>query len=90
MKIERHRYNLHIRNDVNPLLHKALIDLPGKPGAELIRNLAEQTLRRNQSWETSTSDDSVVSDTGTSEDTNDHFADDLVGLLGKKKKEDKG
>lgn len=87
MKVERIRLNIDVRNDTRSLLYNAVVDMPGKPRAEFIRSLCEQALllRANQSNIRSTSDDSAVSDTGTFEVTDDHFADDLVGLLGKKK-----
>lgn len=39
------RINLHIRDDVSPRLYEALVDLPPRPRAELLRKLAECGLR---------------------------------------------
>lgn len=39
------RINLHIRDDISPRLYEALVNLPPRPRAELLRKLAECGLR---------------------------------------------
>jgi hypothetical protein len=86
MSVEDIRLNIKVRDDTRPLLYNAIVGMPGKPRAEFIRSLCEQALRANQSIENPTSDNSKVSDTDSSENSDGHFADDLAGLLGKKER----
>jgi len=74
------RINLHIRDDVSPLLYQVLAALPPKPRAEFLRKIADIGLRHMQSPLPSTSASAILPSTASA-DTADCFGDDLAQLL---------
>lgn len=85
------RINLHIRDDISPLLYTALIDLPGKPRAEYLRRLAEIGLHYSKhgtgspKFTINGENTDASKEIDTSNNTEDHFGYDIVDLLGYQK-----